>query len=226
MRSVSQLVFGTAYSLAEGDDVPTFRRRAAHESEYARRQLLRPRGRLPVRLGARWSPTVAPGQGALVTAVVVGSPAYKAGLQSGDRILRFASRKIHDSDDLAGAVAMAQSPANVTVRRQGRAEPVELTVELPAEPVKLGISWRRDEAEPGTIVLTRVIPGTPAAQAGLQVGDRIYRVAGEETPDDQRLARLVNDASKPLILLVERKGRMRTVVVDFNGNTEVVKKAA
>jgi len=38
---------------------------------------------------------------------------------------------------------------------------------LAGRPLRLGITWRVDDAEPGTIILTHVVPGTPAARAWL-----------------------------------------------------------
>ena len=50
-------------------------------------------------------------------------------------------------------------------------------------PPRLGISWREDEAEPGSVFLTRVVDGTPAAAAGLAVHDRIYELNGQPFAD-------------------------------------------
>jgi hypothetical protein len=44
---------------------------------------------------------------------------------------------------------------------------------------RLGVAWREDSAEPGSVFLTRVVPDTPAAVAGLAVGDRIYELNGQ-----------------------------------------------
>src|SRR4051812_1142794 len=45
-------------------------------------------------------------------------------------------------------------------------------------PPRLGMSWREDDAEHGSVLLVRVVDGTPAADAGLQVGDRIDELDG------------------------------------------------
>ena len=44
---------------------------------------------------------------------------------------------------------------------------------------RLGISWREDEAEPGAVLVTRVVEGTPAAEADFAVRDRIYELNGQ-----------------------------------------------
>jgi hypothetical protein len=88
--------------------------------------------------------------------------------------------------------------------------------QLPANPPRLGVSWRVDPAEPGTVVLVRVAPGSPAEHAGLAPGDRIYQVAGEDFVDDAQFAQRVKALPGPITLLVEREGKLRTVVVDFD----------
>ena len=112
-----------------------------------------------------------------------GSPAFRAGLRPGDRIVRFAGRKVRDGEDLRAVVMTARSPATLYLWRDERDEPLKLSVELDHEPVWLGLTWQTDAADPGGIILTHVIPRTPAAEAGLRPGDRIYRVAGRDIVD-------------------------------------------
>ena len=69
--------------------------------------------------------------------------------------------------------------------------------------------------QPGTVILTRVVPASPAAKAGLRAGDRIYRAAGSDFVDEREFQGLVKAASERLPLLVERDGQLRTVVVHF-----------
>jgi hypothetical protein len=86
-------------------------------------------------------------------------------------------------------------------------------------PVRLGIAWKADEAEPGTILISHVVAGSAAAAAGLRVGDRICRIAGREFPDDEAFAKLARTLPSPLELLAERAGQFRTVVVRFGDST-------
>jgi S1-C subfamily serine protease len=75
----------------------------------------------------------------------------------------------------------------------------------------LGVTWRSDDAEPGAVILTDVVPGSPAARAGLQVGDQVYQIAGRDFADETEFGKRARTTASPIRLLVERDGRLRTV---------------
>ncbi len=59
-----------------------------------------------------------------------------------------------------------------------------------------------------------VRPGWPAAEAGLQPGDRVVAIDGVVLPDGQTMVRTIHrSAGRPLRLLVERSGRRFEVTV-------------
>ena len=215
LQRVTRLVFHVTHDLADRPQTPRFRRAARGETEKTRARRAAQRPKPAGRFGVSWQGQAAADRGVRVTRVVAGSPAEKAGLRPGDRIVRFAGREIRSGDELSGAVIGAQNPAELAVRRDGLPEPVELTVRLDGKPLRLGINWRVDDAEPGTIILTRVVPGSPAAGAGLRRGDRVYRIAGRALADQAQFARLAADLPEPLELVVERDGQLRTVVLYF-----------
>lgn len=63
-------------------------------------------------------------------------------------------------------------------------------------------------------VIGYVQPGSPAAQAGIQEGDRIVAIEGKENPSWEDVTlKEVASAKKPLELVVERNGRRRKVMV-------------
>ena len=85
------------------------------------------------------------------------------------------------------------------------------------EKPRLGISWREDKGEPGSVFLTRVVDGTPAAAAKLAVHDRIYELNGQTFPDATAFESMIGELldSKPaeVEFLIERRGHVRTVTV-------------
>jgi Peptidase family M28/PDZ domain len=89
-------------------------------------------------------------------------------------------------------------------------------------PPRLGISWREDEAEPGSVLIVRVVGGTPAAAAGLEVGDRIDELDGRSFSNAaafQNEAHALLAASRPQFnMLIERRGHMRTITVKMESN--------
>ncbi|MCH8923861.1 MAG: PDZ domain-containing protein [Planctomycetes bacterium] len=83
--------------------------------------------------------------------------------------------------------------------------------------MRLGISWKMDDAEPGVAVLVRVVPGTPASQAGLKTGDRIHKFAGVEFADSDELLKMARTKPSPIEVVYERAGQVRTVSVELFG---------
>ncbi len=213
IRRVSRLLFAMVYELADGEQVPGFRKAARYETKTGRWLLALFTPRLPRRLGAHWDPKESAADGLRLTHIDVGSAAEKANLRNGDRIVEFAGRKIHGGEELRAAVLSAENPAKAIVRRAGQNEPLTVTVHLAGKPLRMGIAWRIDDAEPGTVILTYVAPDSPADRAGLHAGDRIYQTAGEDFSDDRQFARMIETLPKPLELLVERDGRLRTVMI-------------
>ena len=217
IQRVARLAFGVVYELVERAEPPRFRPQAGNEHNGIRGRMLRQRTGPADRLGVAWCPGRSQGDGVLLSRVRRGSPAFRAGLRPGDRIVRFAGRKVRDGEDLRAVVMTARSPATLYLWRDERDEPLKLSVELDHEPVWLGLTWQTDAADPGGIILTHVIPRTPAAEAGLRPGDRIYRVAGRDIVDGDEFLRIVRGLSGPVELLVERDGRVRTVRVPLDG---------
>jgi hypothetical protein len=225
MSRVVRLLFGTVYELAESDERIPYRKEARRETPQTEKiiasQIALPANRLGVTLDAK---PAAEG-GVNLLSVTPNSPAGRAGLKPGDRILSCAGREIHIDDDLIGAVVTAESPAILALQRKGEEKIADISVELPGQPLRLGITWRVDEAEPGTIILTHVVPGTPAARAGLQAGDRIYQIAGRDFADETAFVEMLKTQADPLELLVDRDGKLRTVVIQFR-QAKPLKRAA
>ena len=81
--------------------------------------------------------------------------------------------------------------------------------------MRLGISWRIDSADPGCVVLNQVVPGSPAALAGLRLNDRIYRIGEREVSEFETVSAESFFENRKVSLLVERQGFLRTVEIDI-----------
>lgn len=219
MTRVVRMLFGVSYDLAEDKQCPQFRSACQTESSRHPVTLTDGVGAVPQRLGVAWDPQTADDGGIELTSVTPGSAAEAAGIRPGDRVVELAGHIIHSGEDLAGAVLSAVNPVRVVVRPREADAPRELVVQLVGEPIRLGITWRLDEAEPGTVILKQVFPGSAAARSGLRPGDRIYRIAGRDFIDDDQFARWAATLPGPLEFLVEREGRLTTIVVHFPEET-------
>jgi membrane-associated protease RseP (regulator of RpoE activity) len=216
IRRVVRLLFGLIYDLANAEQTPAFRAAARNESEETRRTLAQQPPQLPERLGASWSSEPSTDRGILLSGVSAQSAAQRADLRPGDRILEFAGRAIRLSDDLTGAVLAAPAETSAVILRPGQEKPGQerlgpIKIELEGKPLRVGIVWRVDDAEPGTAILTGVVPGSPAARSGLQADDRIYQVNGRNFTGEEELLKLLGALPSPIHLGIERSGQLRSV---------------
>jgi serine protease Do len=163
----------------------------------------------------------------VIGSVRQGSPAATAGLAAGDRIVRVAGRDVARIADVRHQIAprSAGDEIEIVIDREGRKEPLTARVTLVAELPP----WRRGiigvvpaaTAEQATAVkLECVLPGGPAAKAGLTAGDAIAAVEAASgggrvsTPSAAALAgALASFAPGDSVKLGVIGGRAREVVV-------------
>jgi C-terminal processing protease CtpA/Prc len=149
------------------------------------------------------------GTGVIVRTVVLNTPAANAGIRQGDQIVQVAGLPV-TTETFRPIVQAAPTPTKIQIVRNGQTTDIE--VRLDGTPRRIGIAWRTDAAEPGTMTLTRVIPGSSAAVGGLKVGDRLYALNGEPTTTDENFMADIKDQTE-LRFDVERKGRLTSVIV-------------
>ena len=216
-QSVARLLFAIAHEVANQEDIPSFRPSARSERPEQLVELERPAAPRPPRFGVTLGTSDAESREVLLSHVFPGLPADRAGLKRGDVLLSFAGQRVSSIESLLVQVVKAESPAAVVVRREteGQTETVELAVPLDGSPLRLGISWREDEAEPGTMVLCEVVANSAAGLAGLQVADRIHQVGGYGFTNGDEFRRMVTGWTGPMELLFERQGRLQTVTIDL-----------
>jgi C-terminal processing protease CtpA/Prc len=211
IQRITQLLLTSVLELADADKRQRFRTRSQQEFKGMRSQAEAALSPSPVRLGVRWSNDDDGRGGARLIEVTQGTPAAAAGLRVGDRILEFAGNKIERSATLLPLVLAAENPVAAVVERTGEKEPLQLAIRLGGQPIRVGITWRVDDAEPGVVQVARLTSGSPAHLAGLRVGDRIYRLNGETFGSSDEFAKLLSGAKGATDVEVESSGRIRTV---------------
>jgi len=170
-------------------------------------------------------------RGVLVGSVDAGGPADKAGIKVEDIITHVGGSRVDDSNALRNRIA-ATTPGSdiaITVLRKGQelqlhAKLTELKADAEAAPSEgsggsesnsgqLGVSVEPRRGGPG-LAITEVVPGSPAAEAGLQPEDVILEVNHQAVKSAADLRSGVKSSgSKPTLLLISRDGRTVFVAV-------------
>jgi serine protease Do len=167
-------------------------------------------------------------KGALVAQVVSGSPAEKAGIEQGDVIVEFDGKEVADSKDLPRLVASTPVGKSVSIKlwrngkvldRQVKVGEMQEKVEMTKAPfqkslgitvqnltpeIAKGLGLKKDTG----VVVTRVEPGSPAADAGIQTGDVIREVDRRPVKDAEDFIQKIEKAKvQDNILLSLQRGQ-------------------
>ncbi len=180
-------------------------------------------------------------QGVIVASIEKDSPAEKAGLKSHDVLLEMSGKKIESYDSFRNKVAMLKPDSRITFLLSRDGKTTEITVTLAERPTEvaqgnqpkgrqqsqeaLGIevqSLTKDLAERfgyalgQGVIVTRVVPGSPAADAGVQPGDLIQSVNRESvsSADDFEKA-VASTKDNKILLLIKRGEYSQFIIVQF-----------
>ncbi|MCA9248169.1 MAG: M28 family peptidase, partial [Planctomycetales bacterium] len=207
VETIARAIFPLLIDLADTPSLPGFRAECLQETPATGRQLERTAPPLPPRLGVTWREPEGEEVGLKVTRVVSESPADIAGIRIGDRLIKIDGQAITSGALLRSCILEAEHEVELVVEREGE-EPSTFSVQLAGSPVRIGMAWRSDPAEPETVFLTRVVPGSLAARCGLQVGDRIHQLDGHSFNGMTEFGRLVQDLVPGNTVVIEREGRI------------------
>ncbi len=167
--------------------------------------------------------------GALITRVTPDSPANKAGLSSGDIILKYDDTEILNSDDLVNKLYRAKPGEKFKLLLQrdgkrlitiGKFEQVPTDVQSSVtdrfknpQKIKLGIDLRellpiekremRNEGIDGGVLIVDVNPTGRAARAGLQAGDLVTNLHQKPTTSINDFAAAVQGLPETGVITVE-----------------------
>jgi S1-C subfamily serine protease len=157
--------------------------------------------------------------GLLIARVVPDGPAATAGLVRGDILLELDGEPVNSLRELQRQLADLDVGAQVELKVLHGDDERTLTATLDEQNGRpyLGVipcgglpiaEWETVFPESYGVVITRVLPDTPAAAAGLQEGDRILTVGGQELDSESDLAELVTayEPGDTVTLEIERPG--------------------
>jgi serine protease Do len=152
-------------------------------------------------------------QGAMVVRVFAGSPAARAGIRAGDIITAVSDRPVDSREAFSTATAtLAPGQAtSLTLDRGGATQRVQ--VQLADPPADLGllileqVAGLRIADENRSVVIDQVLPGTRAADLGLQAGDLVVAINGTDVGTTRAAnAELVRGAERSSVVLSVARG--------------------
>ncbi len=158
---------------------------------------------------------------AVIGWVLNDSPAAKAGIQAGDRIVRINSIQDPTWEDVATRILLSPGqPVDLAIQRGNQVLNTKITPEK-SGPEEFGTNpgWTPDQ--PNTI--TALEPEMPAAKAGLKVGDEIVAVNGRALRSMPAIIHFLQEnGEKPVEITVVRDGHeikaaMTPVAGDLDG---------
>ena len=158
-------------------------------------------------------PPGAAATGVEVVDVFPGSPAARAGIVPGDVLTEGAGRRLTSREDYATVLAGLAPGERITFRvaTPGGEREAGLTAASPPADVGERILLRSVgialSPRGGGLTVSRVRPGSPAAETGLERGDAVLQVNGERVrslADVNRI--LARDHTRSSILLVVKRG--------------------
>ena len=149
--------------------------------------------------------------GAVIGAVTPATPAAKAGIQEGDRIVKLGGRRNPTWDDIiVKEVESAARPMQLTIARNGKEFDTTVTPVLDERSGVGNAGW----SEKGEVQLGPVTSGMPAQKVGFQQGDLILSANGHPMHATVRFHEVIRGSGgKPVTIEFQRNGKPMQVTV-------------
>jgi superoxide dismutase, Cu-Zn family len=175
-------------------------------------------------------------EAAEVVRIWPGSPAEQAGLQKGDQIIQVDDKEIKSPEALRVAVLNREPGERVrlTIFRDGQRQTLKVRLsgadglsgwtrrgqlpEVSEAPAWLGVRVDPDaSATDAGVIVSRVLPGSPADAAGLQQGDAIVQIEQTrvEAAADLKMAVFGREPGETVKLVIRRDDQRETVAVEL-----------
>lgn len=178
-------------------------------------------------------------RGALINAVEIDSPADKGGIEPGDVIVKLDGQEIIDADDLPHLVGMIapETMTKVVIVREGKRKVLNVTVGAldgdqdsvaktnNSSSDRLGLAVKpvsedqlRELRLRGGVLVTEVLPDSPAALAEIKQGDILVQLGYSRINDTDEYVRVIADLpeNSPILVRFYRGGWAisKTIVID------------
>jgi regulator of sigma E protease len=150
----------------------------------------------------------------VVSYAATGGAAQTAGLQPGDRIVSFNGTENPEWDTIRGDALLSPGHAlPLVVERNGQRVPLTIT---PTAQTEEGETIGSLDLVPDNggfpVVIRAVSKDTPAAEAGLQPGDRVVAINGQPVRSAEHVRTFIGEhRSEPITLTVERNGQRQNI---------------
>src|SRR5207237_5801677 len=159
----------------------------------------------------------------VVSSVIPGGAAQAAGLQPGDRIISFNGTTNPDWDAISGdALLSPNEPLPMEIERTGQR--LQLTIR-PTALTRDGETAGELDFIPDygnvIVVISDVVSGSAAADAGLQGGDRVLAIGGQPVKSSEQVVQYVRShKNEPVVFNLDRGGRQIQVTANVRPGEE------
>lgn len=178
-------------------------------------------------------------EGVLIADVQENSPASEAGIKQGDIIIKYENKNIRDVNHLRNVVAQTEIGKVVTVTALRNGKEKQLKVKIQEQPSDLfaatgpspsardlGITVQNltnelarslDIEDRSGVVVTEVMPGSPAANADIRQGDLIKEVNREKVDNVEEFRKAVKSSKgeSEILFLAKRGDYTRYVILEI-----------
>jgi regulator of sigma E protease len=151
--------------------------------------------------------------------VAEGSVADQIGLQTNDRLIGVNGKRVNYFQEILNPSEITDRQLTFMVERNGQ------VVTIPTPPNFLDLVGKEGFINELSFLPSRfstVLDDSPAAEAGLQGGDRVVAVNGEPVSYWQQLVAIIQEAEGPLQFDIDRNGELITTTVTPDPETKMI----
>lgn len=141
-----------------------------------------------------------------VKSVVENSPAFIAGIQAGDQIVKYDQKNVFNPMDVFTFISISKGKtAEIVVKRNKDLKKVLITPQIiPGDRYILGFVSQTEYGEDSNLV-KNVVEGSPAKKGGIKAGDRIIQLNDQTVTNKETITRYLSaNKNKPVKVKILR----------------------